>query len=104
LIHTNHFQALDFQPRDQINVFARNGSRLRLSVCAQALEALPNPARESDYFAVLERPEICVEPDDNPRREATVARVVIEPRLRQLCVKRGSSPAAPVGRFRLESS
>jgi isopenicillin-N N-acyltransferase like protein len=104
LIHTNHFLSPQFEPHDQINVFARNGSRLRLGVCARALEALPSPAHESDYFSVLERPEICVPPDGNPRREATVARVVIEPRLRRLWVKRGSSPAAPTRRFQLEVS
>jgi isopenicillin-N N-acyltransferase like protein len=104
LIHTNHFLCPEFEPHDQINVFARNGSRLRRDVCARALEALPSPARETDCFAVLERPEICVPADGNPRREATVARVVLEPRLRQLWVKRGSSLAAPQRRFWLEAS
>lgn len=104
LIHTNHFLSPDFELHDQINVFARNGSRLRLGVCARALEALPSPAWGSDYFAVLDRPEICVPPDGNPRREATVARVVLEPRLRQLWVKRGSSSAAATRRFQLEIS
>jgi predicted choloylglycine hydrolase len=103
LIHTNHFLSPDFEPHDHINIFARNGSHLRLKVCARALETLPGPASASDYFAVLERPEICIPPDGNWRREATVARVVLEPRERRLSVKRGSSPTA-LRRVALEAS
>ena len=103
LVHANHFHAPTFRERDQINVFARNGSRARSSACVKALAALPNAADLEDYFSVLQHPDICVEPDGNLRREATVARVVMKPRERTLAVKRGCSREARAQVFRLEA-
>ncbi|MGK3992283.1 C45 family autoproteolytic acyltransferase/hydolase [Sorangium sp. So ce1024] len=94
LVHTNHLLDPELSPRDGINVFARNGSIARLSACAAALRALPAPAPESAYFSILDRDPICVPPDGDDRREATVARVVLRPRSRELFIKLGAHPSA----------
>lgn len=101
LVHTNHFLDPAFAPRDEINVFARNGSIARRAACVAALHDVPAGAAADAYFAILDRPPICIAPDGNPRREATVARVVMRPCAGELWVKRGARPDAAAQVFRL---
>jgi hypothetical protein len=101
LVHTNHFLEPELAPRDEINVFARNGSVRRRAACLAALADLPPGAAATAYFAILDRPPICIAPDGNPRRDATVARVVMKPSAGELWVKRGARPDAAAQVFRL---
>ncbi|XYI03763.1 C45 family autoproteolytic acyltransferase/hydrolase [Sorangium sp. So ce1128] len=100
LVHTNHILDPELAPRDEINVFARNGSIARRAACAAALRALPAPAPVSAYFSILDGDPICVPPDGDARREATVARVVMRPRSRELFIKPGAQPSAEQHVFR----
>jgi isopenicillin-N N-acyltransferase like protein len=77
-VHTNHFLAPDFAPRDELNVFARNSSLRRLETAGSALRALPADAGPEDHFAVLSQPPICVGDHGDIRRERTVAAVVLD--------------------------
>jgi hypothetical protein len=101
LVHTNHFLDPELGPRDEINVFARNGSIARRAACLAALADLPAATPASGYFAILDRAPICIPPDDNIRREATVARVVMRPRAGELVVKLGAHAGSAPHTFRL---
>jgi hypothetical protein len=101
LVHTNHFLDPELAGRDEINVFARNGSVARRAACLAALAELPAAAPWGACFAVLDRAPICIPPDGNPRREATVARVVMKPRSGELAVKLGAQPDARPQVFRI---
>jgi len=104
LVHTNHFLDPELAGRDELNVFARNGSLARRSACRSALAELAAGAPLPACFAILDRAPICIPPDGNPRREATVARVVMKPRAGELAVKLGAKPEAPDHVFRMGAS
>lgn len=101
LVHTNHFLDPEFIPRDEINIFARNGSIARRKACIAALSDLPVPAPVHTCFSILDRAPICIPPDANPRREATVARVVMKPRSGELFVRLGAEPSSADHVFRI---
>lgn len=103
LVHTNHYRVPEFRARDELNVFARNGSVARFDACSRALAALPPKASTADYFSVLDRAPVCVPPDGNVRREVTVARVVMKPRTLELVVKRGAHPWVTAQSFRMRA-
>jgi isopenicillin-N N-acyltransferase like protein len=90
LVHTNHFLDTQFSLRDEINVFARNGSIARRASCTAALAELPPTPSLHDYFSILDRPPICIPPDGNVRREATVARAVMRPGAGEFAVRLGA--------------
>lgn len=104
LVHTNHFLDPELSRRDEINVFARNGSIARRAACVAALRDLPDRAPTSAYFSILDRAPICVPPDGNARREATVARVVMKPRSRELFIKLGAQPSVKEHVFRMSEA
>lgn len=91
LVHTNHFLHPDFAPADELNVFAGNGSRRRLSACAERLKALPDDAPLADHLALLSTPPIFVPDNGDIRRERTVASVAMRPALGEVRL-RGSGP------------
>ncbi|MFD2421785.1 C45 family autoproteolytic acyltransferase/hydolase [Amycolatopsis pigmentata] len=87
--HTNHFLHPDFAGHDELNVFARNFSRLRLKTCQGGVAELPAEADGEDHFALLATAPIRVEGTGDLRRERTVAAVVVWPRRGELLVRPG---------------
>jgi isopenicillin-N N-acyltransferase-like protein len=90
--HTNHFLHPDFASRDQLNVFARNSSLLRLSACQAGLAAMAGSGggTAEDHFAILTQPPICVADTGDIRRERTVAAVVLLPDRGELHLRPGN--------------
>jgi hypothetical protein len=104
LVHTNHFQHPDFASQDQLNVFARNSSLLRLKAAAAGLSDLTETgmgAEVEQHFAVLAQPPICVTDTGDIRREKTVAAVVLLPAHGELHLRSGDLSASATQTFRL---
>ena len=99
--HTNHFLHPDFVPHDELNVFARNFSRLRLTACQTGLAALPPGAGVEDHFALLSSAPIRVAGNGDIRRERTVAAVVMLPDRGELHVRPGDPARSRTESFRL---
>jgi isopenicillin-N N-acyltransferase-like protein len=99
--HTNHFLHPDFIARDELNVFARNSSLLRLKACTGGLADLPADADVEDHFALLSAPPICVADTGDIRRERTVAAVVMVPGRRELHVRPGDPSLSATQSFEL---
>lgn len=99
--HTNHFRHPDFVSHDEINVFARNSSLLRLKACRTGLAALPPDAGVEDHFALLSVEPICVGDTGDIRRERTVAAVVIVPDRGELHIRPGDPSRANTQSFGL---
>ena len=107
LVHTNHFLHPDFERQDQLNVFARNSSMLRLKAAAAALSDLAesgNGAGVEQHFALLGQPPICVADTGDIRREKTVAAVVLLPAKGELHLRPGDPSASATQVFRLASA
>jgi isopenicillin-N N-acyltransferase like protein len=88
-LHTNHFLHPDLAARDELNVFARNSSLLRLKACQARLAALAPGAGVEDHFALLSAAPIRVADTGDIRRERTVAAVVMLPDRGELHVRPG---------------
>jgi len=104
--HTNHFLHPDFADRDELNVFARNSSLLRLKACEAGLAGLaagPAGADVEEHFALLAQPTICVAGTGDIRRERTVAAVVLLPGRGELHVRPGDPSRSSTQTFRLPS-
>src|SRR5205807_9215322 len=82
--HTNHFLDPGFAEEDELNVFARNSSVLRLKACRSGLADLPPDAGVEEHFALLSAPPICGADTGYTRPERTVAAAVLRPGLRRL--------------------
>ena len=100
-VHTNHFLHADFLAHDELNVFARNSSLLRLKACRSALESLPADAGVEEHFALLSQAPIRVEDTGDVRRERTVAAVVMRPGLGELHVRPGDPALSATQSFTL---
>jgi isopenicillin-N N-acyltransferase-like protein len=99
--HTNHFLHPDFASRDELNIFARNFSALRLKTCDAALADLAGWVGVEDHFALLAQPPICVAGNGDIRRERTVAAVVALPGRGELHVRPGDPSLSGTQAFRL---
>ncbi len=99
--HTNHFLHPDFAPHDELNVFARNFSLLRLETCRTGLAALPPDANVEDHLALLSAAPICVEGIGDIRRERTVAAVVMLPGRAEMHVRPGDPSRSATRSFGL---
>jgi isopenicillin-N N-acyltransferase-like protein len=99
--HTNHFLHPDFLAHDELNVFARNSSLLRLKTC---LDALPPGADVEDHFALLSVPPIRVADTGDIRRERTVAAVVMRPDRGELHVRPGDPARSGTRSFAMEGT
>jgi isopenicillin-N N-acyltransferase like protein len=99
--HTNHFLHDDFTARDELNVFARNSSLLRLKACRAGLAALAPDAGVEDHFALLSAAPICVADTGDIRRERTVAAVVLRPDLGELHLRPGDPSRSATSGFTL---
>jgi isopenicillin-N N-acyltransferase like protein len=99
-VHTNHFLHPDFAPRDELNVFARNSSLLRLRAGQQALADRAGGDPE-EHFALLSRPPVCVAGTGDLRREKTVAAVVMLPDRGELYLRPGDPSRSATQCFRL---
>lgn len=100
--HTNHYLHPDFTRFDELNVFARNSSLLRLKACESGLAEFPGPgAGVEEHFALLARPPICVADTGDIRRERTVAAVVLLPDRGELHLRPGDPSASRTQTFRL---
>jgi hypothetical protein len=106
-VHTNHFLYPDFVPCDELNVFARNSSVLRLKACEAGLASLPAQGSESesasveDRFGLLATAPICVADTGDIRRERTVAAVVLLPERGELHVRPGDPSRSATVSFSL---
>ena len=101
LAHTNHFLHPDFVSRDELNVFARNSSVLRLKACQAALTSLPADASAEEHFGLMSAAPICVADTGDVRRERTVAAVVMRPALGELHVRPGDPSRSATQSFSL---
>jgi isopenicillin-N N-acyltransferase-like protein len=101
LVHTNHFLHPDFVTRDQLNVFARNSSMLRLRAATAALGDLGSGADVEQHFGLLSTAPIRVADTGDIRRERTVAAVVLDPVRRELHLRPGDPAASATQTFRL---
>jgi hypothetical protein len=109
LVHTNHFLHPDFASRDQLNVFARNSSLLRLKAATAGLAAIRQRrgpgtgagAGVEEHFELLAQPPVCVAGQGDIRRERTVAAVVMLPARGELHLRPGNPAASATQAFRL---
>lgn len=102
--HTNHYLHPDFTSRDELNVFARNFSVLRLKTCDAGLAELtarPGGAGAEEHFAFLAAPPVRVAGNGDIRRERTVAAVVALPGRGELHVRPGDPSLSSTQVFRL---
>jgi isopenicillin-N N-acyltransferase like protein len=99
-VHTNHFLHPDFTGRDELNVFARNSSVLRMKAAASGLAALGSGQVE-EHFGLLCQPTICVAGVGDIRRERTVAAVVMLPDRGELHLRPGDPTVNATQSFRL---
>ncbi|MFC6880366.1 MULTISPECIES: C45 family autoproteolytic acyltransferase/hydolase [Actinomadura] len=101
-VHTNHYLHPDLEPRDEINVFARNSSARRLDACRTALAGLPRDADPERHFALLCEPPIRVPGNGDVRTDRTVAAVVMLPARGELHVRPGDPARSATEIFTLE--
>ena len=109
-VHPNHLLHPDLTPRDALNVFARNSSRLRLTAGQAALAELTElavtgagaGADVEEHFARLSRPPICVADTGDIRRERTVAAVVMLPDRGELHIRPGDPSRSATQSFRID--
>jgi len=102
-VHTNHFLHPDFTDFDELNVFARNSSLLRLKACEAGLRGLAGSgtgAGVEEHFALLAQPTICVAGTGDIRRERTVAAVVALPGRGELHVRPGDPSRSSTRTFK----
>jgi hypothetical protein len=105
--HTNHFLDPDFACRDELNVFARNSSLLRLKSCEEGLAGFGGSGSGTgveEHFGLLAQPTICVAGTGDIRRERTVAAVVLLPDRCELHVRPGDPSRSGTQTFRLAGS
>ncbi|HEY3732893.1 MAG TPA: C45 family peptidase [Streptosporangiaceae bacterium] len=106
-VHTNHFLHPDFTGHDELNVFARNSSLLRLKACEAGLAELATSGDGADveeHFALLARPPVCVPDTGDIRRERTVAAVVLRPGRGELAVRPGDPSATSTLTFTMAAA
>jgi isopenicillin-N N-acyltransferase like protein len=105
LVHANHFLHPDFTSHDQLNVFARNSSLLRLKAATSAMiDFARTGAGIEEHFALLSQPPICVADTGDIRRERTVAAVVLLPGRNELHLRPGDPSASSTQTFRLPTA
>jgi isopenicillin-N N-acyltransferase-like protein len=97
--HTNHFLHDGFAARDELNIFARNSSKLRLKAVRAGLEQLPRTDDPERHFQLLSAAPICVADTGDIRRERTVAAVVMLPERGELHVRPGDPSLHPTSSF-----
>ncbi|HEY2442966.1 MAG TPA: C45 family peptidase, partial [Streptosporangiaceae bacterium] len=105
--HTNHYLHPDFTSHDELNVFARNSSVLRLKACEAGLAefaASGGGAGTEEHFALLARPPVCVPDAGDIRRERTVAAVVILPGRGELALRPGDPSRSSTSTFTLAAA
>ncbi len=105
--HTNHFLHQDFAAADELNIFARNSSRLRLAACQEGLARFAEAADGADaeeHFALLAQPTVCVADAHDIRRERTVAAVVMLPERGELHLRPGDPSRSSTVTFRVPRS
>jgi len=98
-VHTNHFLHPEFTGADELNIFARNSSLLRLKACEAGLAALSDASGVAEHFALLAQPTICVAGNGDIRRERTVAAVVLLPGRRELHLRPGDPSVSSTQSF-----
>lgn len=100
--HTNHYLHPDFTAYDELNVFARNSSALRLTACQSRLAGFAGAGGDAEqHFALLAEPPVCVAGTGDIRREKTVAAVVMLPGRGELHVRPGNPALSETQVFRL---
>jgi hypothetical protein len=102
--HTNHYLHPDFAAADELNIFARNSSLLRLKSCRAALAAAAAGIGVEEHFGLLTQPAICVGDTGDIRRERTVAAVVMLPEQGELHVRPGDPSASSTQGFAMSAS
>jgi isopenicillin-N N-acyltransferase-like protein len=94
LFHTNHYVHEDLVPCDRMNVFSRNASKLRLARVQEIADERTHPWDPDAIFDVLSDHSLapiglCAHGTGDPRREETVASVVMQPRAGGLHARKG---------------
>lgn len=102
--HTNHYLHPDFARADELNIFARNSSLLRLKAGQAALADSSEGIGVEDHFRLLAQPAICVSDTGDIRRERTVAAVVMLPDRGELHVRPGDPSGSRTRTFRIPRS
>jgi len=92
--HANSYLHPDFEPQDQMNVFSRNSSRVRLGAMRQRWNDMPNGTSENGLFALMSSAPINITGRYDLRREKTVASVVMDPCSGTLLLRRGDPARA----------
>jgi isopenicillin-N N-acyltransferase like protein len=106
LWHTNHFLHGDFVPLDRMNIFSRQGSRLRLNTVAELSAGLDDEMHPEKIFDVLSDHShfpvgLCAHNDGDSRREETVASVILSPARGQVFLRSGNPCCTPTQRYDL---
>ncbi len=99
--HTNHYLHPDFASADELNVFARNSSLLRLKAGQAALADATSGLDVEEHFGLLTQPAICVGDTGDIRRERTVAAVVMLPERGELHLRPGDPSRTGTQTFRI---
>lgn len=101
--HTNHYLHPDFASADELNIFARNSSLLRLKACQSALAeaTVCSGLGVEEHFGLLAQPAMCVGDTGDIRRERTVAAVVMLPQRRELHLRPGDPSRSSTQIFRI---
>lgn len=99
LTHTNHFLDPAFAPRDELNPFAKNGSRKRLEACSAWLDSHDDVQDPEAYFDLFSAEPVLVADIGVRSVEKTVAAVVLDPVDRRLFVRAGDPRHAKTQRF-----
>ena len=99
--HTNHYLHPDFAVADELNIFARNSSLMRLKACQAALAEAESGIGVEEHFGLLTQPTICVGDTGDIRRERTVAAVVMLPAQGELHVRPGDPSRSTTATFRI---
>jgi isopenicillin-N N-acyltransferase-like protein len=104
VVHTNHLLHPELAARDELNVFARNSSRLRRDAALRGLSTMEPDAGVEEHFALLSEPPIRVADTGDIRRERTVATVVVLPARGELHLRPGDPARSATERFALAGS
>lgn len=105
ILHTNHYLHPDLAPRDRMNPFSRRSSRDRLELLRERLPGV-DTASPAALFELLSDHSLfpvglCVHSGGDPRREESVAALVMEPGLGLFHAAVGQPCSAPLAEVRL---
>jgi hypothetical protein len=90
-VHTNHYLCNEFKKLDEINIFAKNGSKKRLEYCRSCIDNIDKNYNDNAYLEILSKPPLSIESISDMHQESTVARVIMNISKNKMFVKKGTS-------------